>query len=62
MESNAYQDRVTTLQNELNHECTIAETWQVIAAAAGTAPKQQPHIQPVSFSDPERFDSSREKL
>jgi hypothetical protein len=32
------------------------------AAAAGAAPEQQPHIQPASIPDLEKFDGSSDKL
>jgi chromosome segregation ATPase len=61
-ESNAYQDRITTLQNKLNHKHTNTEVLQTVAIVAGEASGQQPHVQPASISDPEKFDSSRDKL
>jgi hypothetical protein len=33
-ESNAYQDKKTTLQNKLNHKCTNAEVLYVTVATA----------------------------
>jgi hypothetical protein len=62
MEFNVYQNRITTHQNELNFECTNAEVLHTIAAAAGKASGQQPHFQPVSIPNPEKFDGSRDKL
>jgi hypothetical protein len=44
VEFNAYQGSITTLQNELNHECVNAEALQTTAAAAGAAPEQQPQV------------------
>jgi hypothetical protein len=61
-EFNAYQDRITTLQNELNHKCANAEVLQAAVAAAGAAPRKQPHVQPASIPDQEKFDGSRDKL
>jgi hypothetical protein len=61
-EFNAYQDRITTFQNELNHKCANAEVLWAAAVAASTAPRQQQHVQPASIQDPEKSDSSREKL
>jgi hypothetical protein len=40
-ESNAYQDTITTLQNQLGHEHANVEALWSIAAAAGNAPEQQ---------------------
>jgi hypothetical protein len=62
MEFNAYQDSITTLQNELGHECANAEVLQTVAAAVGAALKQQPHFQPASIPDPKKFNGSRDKL
>jgi hypothetical protein len=62
VESNTYQDRITTIQNELNHERTHTEALQTVAIAAGIALRQQPHIQLASIPDLERFNSSRDKL
>jgi hypothetical protein len=39
-EFNAYQDRITTLQKELNYKCTNAEALHAVAAAAGTSLRQ----------------------
>jgi hypothetical protein len=61
-ESNAYQDRITILQNELNHECANVEALWTVAAAAGTAPRQQPNVQPASIPYPEKFDGCRNTL
>jgi hypothetical protein len=61
-EANVYQDRITTLQNELNLEHANAEALGAPAAAVGAAPEQQPHVQPASIQDPQRFDGSRNKL
>jgi hypothetical protein len=60
-ESNAYQDRITTLQNELNYKHANAEALQAVAVA-GVAFRQQLYIQPASIPDPEKFDNSRNKL
>jgi hypothetical protein len=61
-ESNTYQDRITTLQNELNYECANAEALQTTAGVAGAAFGQQPHVQPVSIPDHEKFNSYKDKL
>jgi hypothetical protein len=62
MESIAYQDRFTTLQNELNNECANAEGLETIAEEVGAAPGQRPLVQPASIPDPESFNGSRDKL
>jgi hypothetical protein len=60
-ESNAYQDRITTVQNEFNHECANAKVQQT-AAAGRIAAGQQQLVQLASISDSERFDGSWHKL
>jgi hypothetical protein len=44
VESNAYQDRMTIFQNELNHECANTEVLGTAAAAGGAALEQKPHV------------------
>jgi hypothetical protein len=44
-EFNIYKDQITTLQNELNYECTNADVLYSVAATAGAAPGQQLYIQ-----------------
>jgi hypothetical protein len=60
-ESNASQESITTLSNELNDEYGNAEVLRA-TAVGGLVPRQQPHIQPVSIPDLQRFDGDREKL
>jgi hypothetical protein len=61
-ESNAYQDRITTLQNELNRERANTGVLQAAAVAAGITSEQQPHVQPASIPNLEKCDSGRKKL
>jgi hypothetical protein len=39
-ESNAYSDRITTLQNELNHDCANGTALQAAATVADAALRQ----------------------
>jgi hypothetical protein len=56
-ESNAYQDRINTLQNKLIYKHANTKTLRTAAATAGTVSGQQLHVQPASI-----LDSSRDKL
>jgi hypothetical protein len=58
MEFNAYQDRIMTLQNELNYECANTEKLCAALAVAAAVPGQHLHVQLASIADPERFDGS----
>jgi hypothetical protein len=43
-ESNAYQERMTIVQNELNHEHVNAEAQRSAAAVAGAAHEHNHHM------------------
>jgi hypothetical protein len=62
VESNAYQDRITTLEDELNYGCANAEAVHTAAAAVSAAPGKQPFVQPASIPDPRGFNGSRDKF
>jgi hypothetical protein len=62
VESNAYQDKITTFWDKLNHKWVKAEVLPAAAATISTVLGQQPHVQLASIPDLEQFDDSCDRL